>query len=122
MKNSYLIEFEKYTDERGSLISFEYKKNCPFKIERCFFVYDVPSFISRGGHINTKSKNLLIAVNGSCKIKIILNNEQKTFILDKPNIGLFIDKNVYKEIYDFNNNCILLCISDKKYNKEEYIR
>ena len=122
MNNAYLIEFEKYTDERGSLISFEYNKNCPFEIKRCFFIYDVPSVISRGGHTNTKSKNILVAVNGSCKIKVVSNSEQKTFILDRPNVGLFIDKNVYREMFEFDDNCILLCISDKKYNKQEYIK
>ena len=122
MNNAYLIEFEKFTDERGSLISFEYNKNCPFEIQRCFFIYDIPSFISRGGHTNTKSKNILVAVNGSCKIKIIYNNKENVFVLNSPNIGLFIDKNVYREMYEFNNNCVLLCINNKKYNIKEYIK
>ena len=58
MKNAYLIQFEKYVDERGALIPFEYNKNCPFDVKRCFFVYNIPTFSRRGNHINIKSKNL----------------------------------------------------------------
>lgn len=121
MKNAYLIQFEKYVDERGALIPFEYNKNCPFDVKRCFFVYNIPTFSRRGNHINIKSKNLLVAINGSCKVKVVYDNIQNIFILNSPDIGLFIDKNVYREIYEFDSNCILLCISDTIYQKEEYI-
>lgn len=121
MENAYIIKLKEYTDKRGTLIPFEYNNNCPFEIQRFFIIYNVPKNTKRGEHINIDSKNIIIAINGSCKIKCIENKKEYNFILNSPDIGLFINNNIYREIYYFSNDCILLCISDKKYNKEEYI-
>ena len=122
MKNFYLINIRKYNDDRGCLIPFEYEKNCPFEIKRAFVINDVPNKnISRGKHINIKSKYLIIAIKGQVTI-ICKNAEQKkTFVLKDNTKALFINNGVYRELLNFSNDTILLCLSDSLYDEKEFV-
>lgn len=121
MKNVYTIKLNNFQNQTGTLLPFEYQTNCPFDIKRAFVIYNVPEYAKRGGHANKESKHLLIALKGSCKVKCVEDGEEKVFLLNSADIGLFINSNIYKEMFDFSNDCILLCLSDKFYNCEEYI-
>lgn len=120
MKNVYTIKLNNFQNTMGTLLPFEYQTNCPFDIKRAFVIYNVPEDAKRGGHANRESKHLLIAIKGSCKVKCVEDNEEKIFLLNSSDVGLFINSNIYKEMFDFSNDCILLCLSDKYYNCEEY--
>ena len=118
-----IIKFEKHGDERGALVVVEGKKDIPFDIKRIFYIYDSDSTVVRGKHANRKSEFILVSVSGSCKVKTDDGKgNTEEFILDNPNEGLYIPKLVWKDMYDFSSDCVLLCMSSENYDANEYIR
>lgn len=117
-----LFDLEKIEDSRGKLIVFEKNNNCPFEVRRAFFMYGNNGSTIRGVHANKKSQFLLTAINGSCKVRVNDGYNEETFLLNAPAKSLFIDKMVWKEMFDFSCDCILLVLSSEKYDSTEYIR
>ncbi|MBR2917692.1 MAG: WxcM-like domain-containing protein [Campylobacter sp.] len=116
-----LIDFKYFGDKSSTLVALENQANCPFDIKRAFYIFDVPRGITRGNHANRNSKFLFIALSGSCKILIDDAFTQKEFRLDNPMQGLYLGKMIWKQMYDFSHDCMLLVLSDCYYDKDEYI-
>ena len=122
MNSFFIVDIKTYKDERGCLTPFEYEHNCPFEIKRAFIISNVPNKnTSRGKHINTQSKYLIIAIKGQVTITCEKGSQKETFILENNSQALFINNGVYRELLNFSEDAILLCLSDSKYNKEEFI-
>lgn len=121
MENVKILSLKRFIDERGSLQPFEYQSNCPFEIKRVFVITAVPSGLKRGKHKNIVSKHLLVCIKGVCKIKCIENDIETIYTLDSPEKGLFINSGIYKEMYNFSEDAVLLCLSDTLYNPDEYV-
>ena len=109
-------------DERGGLIPFEKDKNVPFEVTRAFYIYDTKPSTPRGAHANRKSQFLMVVISGSCKVLVDDGKEKAVIELNRPNQALWLDKMMWKEMYDFSYNAILLVLSDEKYDETEYIR
>ena len=124
MKNSLikLINFSIKGDERGSLIALENNKNIPFDIRRVYYLFDTKNNVKRGFHSHKKLKQILIAVAGSCRVKLDDRKKQESVILDKPNKGLFIEPYIWHEMDLFSSDCVLLVLADDFYNESDYIR
>ena len=118
----HLINFKVMGDERGSLIAFEENQNIPFDIKRVFYIYGTQEDVPRGQHAHYKSKQLLVAVNGGCKVTMNDGKNQKTYILNKPNVGLLQDALVWGAMHDFTEDCILIVFADTCYDESDYIR
>ena len=117
------IEFDIKDDERGKLIAIEQFKNLPFEIKRVYYIFATKSGVRRGYHAHKDLQQIAICVSGSCKF--LLNNGKeriKDIILDSPNKGLFIDKMIWREIYDFSEDCVLLVLASDYYDESDYIR
>lgn len=117
----YLINFKEFGDSRGKLVAIEGNKTIPFDIKRIFYIYASDSNVIRGQHANKESNFILISISGKCKIKLSDGSEELVISLDKPKEGLYIPKMIWKEMYDFTDNAVLLCLSDKEYSEDEYI-
>ena len=120
--NYKLIDTDIKGDDRGRLIAFENGVNCPFDIKRAFYIFDTKGGTARGRHANRNSEFLLIAINGSCKVKIDDGKSQEIVELSNPHAALYLDKMLWKEMYDFSYNGILLVLASTKYDEHEYIR
>lgn len=120
--NCKLINLKYFDDKNSTLIAIEKQVNCPFEIQRIFYIFDVPKNTIRGEHANLNSEFFFIVLKGECKIKIDNGKEQKNFILNNPKQGLYIDKMLWKQMYDFSKDCILLVLSNTLYDANEYIR
>lgn len=117
-----LVDVKEIEDSRGKLVVFEKNTNCPFEVKRAFYMYESSNEAIRGAHANKKSRFFLICVCGSCKVRVNDGYNEVTFSLEnKPIKGLFIDKMVWKEMFNFSRDCILFVLSDKKYDPTEYI-
>lgn len=121
MKNK-IINFKVMGDERGSLIALEENNNVPFDVKRVFYIYGTQSGISRGQHSHYKAKQLLIAVNGRCKVTLDNGTKKETYTLNKPNVGLLQDALIWGEMHNFSDDCILMVLSDMYYDDNDYIR
>jgi len=108
-------------DHRGQLVAIEGKDDVPFDIKRVFYIYDTQKDVPRGNHAHYKTKQYLIAVNGSCKVTLDNGKKEQTFNLDEPNKGLFQDALIWGSMHDFSDDCVLLVFADNHYKSEDYI-
>lgn len=122
-KKPYLIEFKQNGDEKGHLVAVEGIKDIPFEIKRVFYIYGSNGGVVRGKHANLKSEFVLINIAGSCKVKVKHGTEKEDiFVLDKAHIGIYLPRMVWKEMYDFSPDSVLLCLASEYYVPDEYIR
>lgn len=123
MEKKYkLLEFSELGDDRGHLVVVENLKDIPFEIKRIFYIYGTKANVIRGQHANKISRFVLINLCGSCKIKVNDGTNEEIIVLDKPHHGIYLDRMVWKDMYDFSENSILLVLSDSLYIKDEYVR
>ena len=117
-----LLQFKELGDDRGKLIVVEGEESIPFAIKRVFYIYNSDRDVVRGEHANRESAFVLINVSGSSKVRISDGKVEDIVLLDKPGKGLYIPKMVWKDMYDFSEDSVLLCLASTHYNSEEYIR
>lgn len=118
-----MLNFNERGDERGHLVAVEGNKEIPFDIKRVFYIYGSDSKVIRGQHANRNSEFVLINVAGSSKVKIKdgLGNEA-VFCLNRPHTGIYLPQMVWKDMYDFSEDSVLLCLASEHYDSAEYIR
>ncbi|AEH32010.1 WxcM-like domain-containing protein [Vibrio anguillarum] len=116
------IQFQAHGDDRGSLVSLEDDKNIPFTIKRVYYLYNTKSGVRRGFHAHKELKQLAVVLKGSCRFLLDDGSEKIEVLLDNPEQGLFIDSFVWREMFDFSEDCVLLVLADKFYDEADYIR
>ena len=117
-----IINFKDLGDERGKLVVIEGNKDIPFDIKRAFYIYNSDHDVIRGQHANRESEFVLINVAGSSKVRITDSKEEFIVELNKPMMGVYIPKMIWKDMYDFSQDSVLLVLASTHYNGEEYIR
>lgn len=118
-----IITFSDLGDERGNLIVIEGDGyDIPFDIKRVFYIYGSDDTVVRGQHANRETEFLLVNVGGKSKVRIDNGRESKVIELDKPGVGLYIPTMLWKDMYDFSSDSILLVLASKHYDANEYIR
>lgn len=117
-----LIEFPQNGDERGHLVVVEGNEDIPFEIKRVFYIYGSDRDVIRGRHANFHTEFVLINVAGTSKVKVDDGTNQKVFDLDRPHIGIYLPRLVWKDMYDFSGDSVLLCLASEHYDAKEYIR
>ena len=122
MKNVKLVNFKKYTDERGNLIPIEFPKNLPFEIKRIYYIYGVPNNLERGFHSHRDLEQILISLGGSVKIKTKTPFEEEIYCLSDPSTALYIGPYMWREMYDFSPDAVLLVLASEYYTEDDYIR
>ncbi|MCH4191068.1 MAG: FdtA/QdtA family cupin domain-containing protein [Butyrivibrio sp.] len=122
-KEYEILEFKEYGDERGNLVVAEGSgMDIPFDVKRVFYMYGSDPDIVRGQHANRNTEFVLINVSGSSKVLVDNGREKKIVELNKPRMGLYLGKMVWKEMYDFSKDSILLVLASEHYQEQEYIR
>lgn len=116
------MEFADFGDSRGGLVVVEGEQDIPFAIKRVFYIYGSDDKVNRGQHANRDSAFILINVAG--KSKVMLDNGRETRIveLDHPRMGLYISRMLWKKMYDFSPDSVLLVLTNTHYDGSEYIR
>lgn len=109
-----------HTDSRGELVAIQ--DECPFPIQRVFYIFKVPNKdITRGGHRHHKSRQLLIAVAGSCSVECDNGVERKTFELNTPRKALLVEAEDFHYMKKFSEDAVLLVLASEPYDKSDYI-
>jgi dTDP-4-dehydrorhamnose 3,5-epimerase-like enzyme len=109
-------------DERGQLISLEENKNIPFAMKRVYYIFNTQPFVRRGLHAHKKLEQLLICTSGSCSILLDDGQNKQTTRLDAPHDALFIGSMIWREMYDFSADCVLMVVASDYYDEADYIR
>ncbi len=117
-----ILEFKDLGDERGKLVVIEGEKSIPFAIQRVFYIYGSDATVVRGQHANRESEFVLINVAGSSKVRITDGKEEFVVELNRPMTGIYIPKMVWKDMYDFSEDSVLLVLASTHYDGNEYIR
>ena len=117
-----ILEFSDLGDERGNLVVVEGSGiDIPFSIKRVFYIYGSDEVI-RGRHANRKTEFVLINVSGKSKVKVDNGYEQRIIDLDRPRMGLYLSAMVWKDMFEFSSDSVLLVLASEHYDAEEYIR
>ncbi len=118
-----MLEFPQRGDYRGHLVIVEGGVDIPFDIKRIFYIYGSSKDVIRGQHANRKSEFILINVCGQSKVKVRDGKgNEAVFSLNRPHTGIYLPKMVWKDMYDFSENSVLLCLASEHYDPNEYIR
>ncbi|MDD3412630.1 MAG: FdtA/QdtA family cupin domain-containing protein [Lachnospiraceae bacterium] len=117
-----VLEFGEFGDERGNLVVIEGNQDIPFEIKRVFYMYGSDSTVIRGQHANRKTEFVLVNVSGSSKTKVDNGFETKIIELNRPRMGLYLSTMIWKDMYDFSEDSVLLVLASENYDGQEYIR
>lgn len=114
--------FQPHGDERGQLVALEELKNVPFQIKRVYYMYDTVKDMHRGRHAHKNLEQILVCVHGSCKVLLDDGADQEIVSLDKPNEGIYISGNTWRELYDFSDGAVIMVLASEYYHESDYIR
>ena len=118
-----MLEFPQKGDSRGHLVIAESGIDIPFEIKRVFYMYGSDSKVIRGQHANRKTQFVLINVAGSSKVKVKDGQgNEAIFCLNRPHTGIYLPAMVWKDMYDFSEDSVLLVLASEHYDASEYIR
>lgn len=116
-----MIDIRRFSDNRGYLSVIEGGLDIPFEIKRIYYLYMVPA-VARGAHAHKELQQLLIATSGSVEVIMDDGNNKKSFQLDKPWKGLLIPPGLWRDLENFSNDAVVMCLASEKYNPDDYIR
>lgn len=116
------IELPKIKDLRGNLSFLEDNNQIPFKIERVYWIYDVPGGEERGGHAFTNTSELILPLSGGFTVETICGEKKKSITLNQTNKGILLPPMTWRKIGNFLSNSICLIIADTKYEDAKYVR
>ncbi len=118
-----IISLPKISDDRGNLSYAEEDKHIPFKVERAFWIYDVPGGENRGGHAYHQTEEIIIALSGS--FDVVLDDGKgsvQTFQLNRSYYGLYVPKMMWRQMTNFSTNSLALVLASTHYDANDYIR
>lgn len=123
MEQVKIMEFPDFGDDRGNLVVVEGEgMDIPFDIKRVFYIYGSDAEVIRGRHANRKSEFVMINVSGKSKVKVDNGYEKQIIELNRPRMGLYLSTMVWKDMYEFSEDSVLLVLASEHYDAEEYIR
>lgn len=117
-----ILDFTIYPDERGKLSSLSVNNEIPFDIKRIYYVWDMPSEAIRGGHAHKNLDEVMVCLHGSCDFVLDDGKEKITVTLDRPNKGLYIKANLWRDFRNFSKDCVVILIASELYDTGDYIR
>lgn len=115
------IQLSKYHDASGNLSVIEENIDIPFKIERTYWIYDVPGGECRGGHAYKENQEFIVAMSGSFDVHLDDGKEKRTYHLNRSYYGLYVPKGMWREMDNFSTNSLALVLSSTKYDADDYI-
>lgn len=117
-----MIDFKLLGDDRGSLIALEENHNVPFDVKRVYYIFGTGEGVRRGFHAHKNLKQLAICTSGSCSFLLDDGKVQNHVQLNSPAQGLLIEGLIWREMYDFSTDCVLMVLADNYYDESDYIR
>lgn len=121
LDKSEIIQLPKNFDRRGNLSVIEEITHIPFKIERVYWIYDVPGGEIRGGHAFKKNQEFIVALSGSFDVLLEDGNSRKIFPLNRSYYGLYVPQGVWRQIQNFSTNSVALVLTSTKFDLSDYI-
>ena len=121
VRNCRFITFKKHCDARGQLFAFENLKNVPFKIKRVYTISNVAHGRIRGEHAHVLLEQLIVCISGFCSFLLDDGKNKEVVMLNTPQIGLYVGVCIWRKMFDFSQDCILLVLASDFYDVDDYI-
>ena len=115
------IKFKSHGDGRGQLVALEQGRELPFEVKRVYYIFDTLKGVRRGYHAHKSLEQILVCVNGSCRILLDDSKEKCNVILDSPCKGILLRNNIWREMYDFTEGAVLVVLASELYDESDYI-
>lgn len=109
-------------DDDGQLVALEENIDVPFEIKRVFHIYETKKGVVRGKHAHKKLEEVLVCVAGSCKVLLDDGEKKETIVLDNPTKGLYIPPELWREMFEFETDTVLLVLASREYEIDDYLR
>lgn len=122
MNQTIIINLPKILDKRGNLSFVEEENHIPFKIERTYWIYDVPGGQVRGGHAFKEQREFIVALSGSFNVLVDDGIHKQSFSLNRSYYGLYIPCGLWRQMENFSTNALALVLSSTKFIESDYIR
>ena len=116
------IHFQKFSDARGALVALEQHRNIPFTIKRTYYIFDNLKDTRRGFHAHLELQQVAVCVKGSCSFLLDNGRSRCNVRLNSPTQGLYIGNAIWREMYDFSSDCVLLVLASELFEESDYIR
>jgi len=117
-----LIDLPPLGDVRGSLVAIEANRHIPFEVKRVYYIFGTQPGVSRGFHAHKNLQQLAVCVSGKCRMLLDDGINKESVWLDSPTKGLMIGNNVWREMHEFSDDCVLLVLASEHYDESDYIR
>ena len=117
-----LIDLPPLGDERGSFVAIEANRHIPFEVKRVYYIFGTQPGVSRGFHAHKNLQQLAVCVSGKCRMLLDDGINKESVWLDSPTKGLMIANNVWREMHEFSDDCVLLVLASEHYDESDYIR
>ena len=118
-----LINLPKFEDSRGNLSFIEEEsKIIPFKINRVYWIFDVPGGQVRGGHAFKEQHELIVALSGSFDVVVDDGTDKQLYSLNRSYYGLFVPNGLWRQMQNFSTNALALVLCPTEFAEEDYIR
>lgn len=121
ISEAQIIQLPKNFDKRGNLSVIEQSNNIPFKIERTYWIYDVPGGEVRGGHAYKKNQEFIVALSGSFEVLLDDGMSRKLFSLNRSYYGLYVPQGVWRQMQNFSTNSVALVLASTRFDLSDYI-
>ena len=122
-KQAQMLEFVELGDERGHLVVVEGLKDIPFDIKRIFYIYGSDADVVRGQHANRRTEFVLINVAGTSKVRVRDGRGNEVlYSLNRPHTGIYLPSMIWKDMFEFSEDSVLLVLASEHYDSDEYIR
>lgn len=122
VQDTHIIQLPKKIDPRGNLSFLESNLHVPFKMERVYWIYDVPGGQIRGGHAFKQQVEFIVVLSGSLDVVVFDGKDEKRYQLNRSYYGLYIPNGIWRRMENFSTNSLVICMASTQYNQEDYIR
>jgi len=119
--NTEIINIPKIENHLGNIAVIE-NDVIPFAVKRVYYLFDIPSSAKRGGHAHKNLQQVLIAISGSFDVVLKDGKNQKSITLNKPDKGLLIKNNIWRELENFSSGAVCLVLASEVFSEDDYIR
>ena len=118
-----ILELDRHHSSRkGDISVVENGITVPFDTKRVYYLYDVPGGVDRGGHAHKELKQLIVAASGSFTVVLDDGKVKRSFVLNRPYMGLYVVPGIWRVLEDFSSGSVCLVLASEKYDPEDYIR